>query len=175
MSLKTYVPNIPDPKYESDVIAVYLLKEEGHQLRLEALKYALKNVISEKSAGSLEEQATGRLAELVVKKYLPDAKHRKDTDTGLDFILAADEIKLDVKCRGGQEPFKFEYYGRETKHNLYARQVFGDNYDAEMYLFYHLQKHKTKQKISEIKKLEDLLKKMKLKDTQRFSKAFNFE
>lgn len=48
MSLKTYVPNIPDPKYESDVIAVYLLKEEGHQLRLEALKYALKNVISEK-------------------------------------------------------------------------------------------------------------------------------
>lgn len=160
MPLKTDVLNSPDPKYGSDVIAIELLKEEGYQLRLEALKYALKNVISGKSAGSLEEQATGRLAELVIKKYLPDAKHRKDTDTdtGHDFVLSPDGVKLDVKCRGGQEPFKFEYYGRETKHNLYARQVFGENYDAEMYLFCHLQKHKTKKKISEINELQDFIK-----------------
>ena len=160
MTLKVRKVESPDPAYGSDIYAVELLNEEGYKLRLEALKYALKNVISGKSAGSLEEQATGRLAELVVRKYLPTSLHRKDTDsdTGHDLILSPDEVKLDVKCRGGQLEFQFEYSGRETKHNLYARQVFEENYDAEMYLFCHLQKHRVKKKVSEITELEDFIK-----------------
>ena len=51
---------------------------------------------------------------------------------------------MDVKTRGGTLEFKEQYPGqdgvpRETKHNLFARQLFGPPLESDVFLFCHLQ------------------------------------
>lgn len=96
--------------------------------------------------GSLSEQGSGLLAEIVVRHILGLPKIEDDTDrnTNLGYdILLPTGVKVDVKCRGGVRPFTEFYPGsgglnREAKHNLFARQVFATNLDTDIYLMTHL-------------------------------------
>ncbi len=59
-------------------------------------------------------------------------------------ILLPSGVKADVKCRGGTLPFQEEYLSsdrlpREAKHNFFARQIFDESLDTDIYIMTHLE------------------------------------
>lgn len=126
-------------------IVISLKGEEGYRLRLKAVEYMDKNKnTTGAERGSYDQQSYGALAEIVIRNKLgmPEI-NPKDHPLGFDILLSPAGLKLDVKCRGGKMPFLEEYIGpdglpREAKHNLFARQLYADNLDAEIFLMTHL-------------------------------------
>jgi hypothetical protein len=125
-------------------ITVPLADALGFQLREKAAKYVLENQNKTGAErGNANEQGYGALAEIIVRNRLgmPEI-NPADHPLGYDVLLDSG-IKVDVKCRGGKMPF-LEKYGsddgidREAKHNFFARQLYADNLDADIYLMTHL-------------------------------------
>ncbi len=110
-------------------------------------KAALEAVRAERAkgpeAGNETEQASGKLAELVLKRLIPDVQ--PPSDLGHDFVLASG-VRIDSKCRGGTMPFQIAYRSegqrrpREAKHNFFARQLLAADprYTADAYVLSHL-------------------------------------
>jgi len=126
-------------------IIIKLTDELGFSLRQKATEYIKENQNrTGAERGSSEEQGFGALAEIVIRNHfeMPEinpAEHPLAYD-----ILLPTGVKVDVKCRGGSLPFKEEYLSndeipREAKHNFFARQVFDDNLDTDIYLLTHLE------------------------------------
>ena len=135
-----YKYHLPKP------IVIDLSGEEGFELRKKAVEFVEKIKVRGKEAGNVEEQTYGILAEMVIRKMLglpePDPEG-EDRELGWDIKLPFG-IKLDVKCRGGTLPFQEEYGGsgelnREAKHNFWARQIWDERLDADIYLMTHLE------------------------------------
>jgi hypothetical protein len=126
-------------------IVVKLTDENGLKMRQMAADYLKKN-LNKKGAerGSGEEQGFGLLAEIVVRKMLGMPEFNSDDHPLAYDLLLSNSIKLDVKCRGGSLPFKEEYesgdgISREAKHNFFARQIYDDSLDTDIYLMTHLE------------------------------------
>lgn len=125
-------------------IEIPLIDKNGLFLRTEVANYLSQNPNKTGAErGSIQQQGVGLLAEMVVRQYfqLP-LINPPEHSLAYDFILPSG-IKVDVKCRGGEKPFQLEYIGadgypREAKHNLYARQVYDDSLDTDIYLMTHL-------------------------------------
>jgi hypothetical protein len=125
-------------------IVIPLIDKEGFSLRTQAAEY-INNHLNRKGAerGSIEEQGFGALAEIVIRKQLGfPLINSIDHPLAYDILLPSG-IKVDVKCRGGIKPFQTEYlgkdgYAREAKHNFFARQVFDEKLDTDIYLMTHL-------------------------------------
>jgi len=67
----------------------------------------------------------------------------EDHPLGYDLLLPSG-IKVDVKCRSGELAFKEEYesndgIAREAKHNFFARQMYDERLDADIYVMTHLE------------------------------------
>jgi len=126
-------------------IAIKLIGEDGFALRQKAAEYIEQNQNrTGAERGSVEEQGFGALAEIVVRHYLgmPEI-NPENHPLGYDILLPSG-IKVDVKCRGGNLPFKEVYESddgipREAKHNFFARQINNDQLDADIYLLTHLE------------------------------------
>ncbi|MDD5050477.1 MAG: hypothetical protein PHV93_01915 [Candidatus Pacebacteria bacterium] len=126
-------------------IVLKLADELGFQLRQKAADYLAANKNSTGAErGSSEEQGFGALAEIVIRNKLgmPEIKP-EDHPLGYDILLPSG-IKVDVKCRGGALPFKEEYESsdgivREAKHNFFARQMYDERLDADIYVMTHLE------------------------------------
>lgn len=125
-------------------ITVPLADALGFQLREKAAKYVLENQNrTGAERGNANEQGYGALAEIIVRNKLgmPEI-NPADHPLGYDVLLDSG-IKVDVKCRGGKMPF-LEKYGsddgidREAKHNFFARQLYDEKLDADIYLMTHL-------------------------------------
>lgn len=124
-------------------IVIKLTNEHGFYLREMAARYVEENKSTGPERGSAEEQGYGALAEIVIRNEMgmPDlnnAEHPVDYD-----ILLPSDVKVDVKCRGGVMPFQEEYMSsdglpREAKHNFFARQVFDNELNTDIYLMTHL-------------------------------------
>lgn len=127
-------------------IVVELTDEEGFAMRQKAAEY-LENNLNKRGAerGSSEEQGFGLLAEIVIRKMLDMPEFNDESHPlAYDILLPKNKIKLDVKCRGGALPFKEEYASgdgipREAKHNFFARQIYDDSLDTDIYLMTHLE------------------------------------
>ncbi|MFA6423305.1 MAG: hypothetical protein WCW17_02510 [Patescibacteria group bacterium] len=126
-------------------IIIKLTDEEGIRLRQQACDYISSNQ-NKKGAerGSKDQQGFGALAEMVIRNQLGMAEINDSTHPLSYDILLSGKIKADVKCRGGALPFKEEYIGgdgfpREAKHNLFARQIFDENLDTDIYIMTHLE------------------------------------
>ena len=126
-------------------IVIKLTDEPGFQQREKAAEYVIANQNrTGAERGSLQEQGFGVLAEMVIRNKLgmPEV-NPEEHPLGYDILLASG-IKLDVKCRGGTLPFKEEYESsdgivREAKHNFFARQIYDEKLDTEIYLMTHLE------------------------------------
>lgn len=132
-------------------IIIKLTDELGFELRQKAAEYIIANQNrTGAERGSSEEQGFGALAEMVVRnKFGMPEINPKDHPLGYDILLPSN-VKLDVKCRGGALPFKEEYLSsdnipREAKHNLFARQIYDDNLDTDIYLMTHLETPKSRE------------------------------
>ncbi len=94
--------------------------------------------------GSVKEQSYGKLAEAAIRKGLGLEPFPGD-DEPISFDLSLPSgVRVDVKCRGGEKAFQVEYLGgdglpREAKHNLFARQIYAENLDTDIYVLTHLQ------------------------------------
>ena len=88
-------------------ITVKLTDELGFQLRQKAAGYiAVNQNRTGAERGSSEEQGFGALAEMVIRNKLGMSEiNPEDHPLGYDILLPS-RIKLDVKCRGGELPFK---------------------------------------------------------------------
>lgn len=123
-------------------IIIDLSGEEGFELRKEAAKYVEDSFnTTGAERGNKEQQGFGALAEIVIRKELGIIKEQKDL--AFDILLPSG-VKLDVKCRGGERPFKEGYLHadgltREAKHNFFARQIFDENLNTDIYLMTHLE------------------------------------
>lgn len=134
-----YKYHLPKP------IVVKLTDELGFQLRQKAAEYLAENRNrTGAERGSSEEQGFGALAEMVIRNRLgmPEV-NPVDHPFGYDLLLP-NGVKVDVKCRGGALPFKEEYVSsdgipREAKHNFFARQVYDESLDTDIYLMTHLE------------------------------------
>lgn len=133
-------------KYHKPVPMSFKLTDEfGFGVREKAAEY-LKENLNKKGAerGSQEEQGFGLLAEMVTRKLIGMQEfNNADHPLGYDILLPSG-VKLDVKCRGGSLPFWEEYVssdgiGREAKHNFFARQIYDDSLDTDIYLLTHLE------------------------------------
>jgi hypothetical protein len=129
------------------IIEIPLIGEEGFELRKRSANYLDRYAITTGAErGSLSQQGSGLLAEIVVRHYLKFPKVEDDPDrhTNLGYdILLPNGVKIDVKCRGGKMPFIEAYDGkgtlkREAKHNFFARQIYDDKLDTDIYLMTHL-------------------------------------
>jgi hypothetical protein len=75
---------------------------------------------------------------------LPEIQDDAERHTNLGYdILSPAGVKIDIKCRGGKWPFEEYYAGtgsilREAKHNFFARQVYDDALNTDIYLMAHL-------------------------------------
>ncbi len=126
-------------------IILKLNDAEGFELRQNAAKYVAENRnITGAERGSSEEQGFGALAEIVIRNKIemPDI-NSSDHPVAYDILLPSG-VKVDVKCRGGTLPFQEEYLSndglpREAKHNFFARQVFDDELNTDIYLMAHLE------------------------------------
>lgn len=126
-------------------IIIKLTDELGFRLRDNAAEYISKNQNrTGAERGSIEEQGFGALAEIVVRNELgmPDI-NAVDHPISYDIILPSG-VKVDVKCRGGRLPFQEKYMSsdglpREAKHNFFARQIYDDSLDTDIYLMTHLE------------------------------------
>ncbi len=126
-------------------IAIKLDGDQGFDLRQKAAAYLAENInITGAERGSVDEQGFGVLAEIVIRSKLGmSLLNPLEHPVGYDILLPSG-IKLDVKCRGGEMPFREIYessdgIGREAKHNFFARQVYDDLLDADAYLMTHLE------------------------------------
>lgn len=134
-----YKYHLPTP------IIIKLADELGFNLREKAARYVEENRnITGAERGSLEEQGFGALAEIVIRNKLgmPEI-NTADHPAGYDILLSSN-VKVDVKCRGGTLPFQEEYLSsdglpREAKHNFFARQIFDENLDTDIYIMTHLE------------------------------------
>lgn len=137
--------------YRPIPIVVRLTDELGFRLRQKAAKYIASNQNrTGAERGSLEEQGFGALAEIVIRNKLgmPEI-NPSEHPLGYDVLLSSG-VKLDVKCRGGALPFKEEYESsdgivREAKHNFFARQIYDEKLDTEIYLMTHLETPKNRE------------------------------
>lgn len=133
-------------KYQPPIpIVIDLNNDWGMSMRQAASDYIEKNRNNTGAErGSTEEQGFGALAEIAIRNKL-GMPNLNPGDHPLAFdILLPSKVKLDVKCRGGERPFKEMYPGsdgldREAKHNLFARQIFNDALDTDIYLMTHLE------------------------------------
>jgi len=128
---------------------VNLSDMEGYKLRQEAAAYLKKN-LNKKGAerGNEGQQGFGVLTEIVIRNLLGLPRIDKDKHPLSYDLLLPSKVKVDVKCRGGEKPFQEEYLGsdgllREAKHNLFARQVYDDRLDTDIYLMTHLEHPKS--------------------------------
>lgn len=126
-------------------IVVKLTDELGFGLRQKAAEYIAANQNrTGAERGSSEEQGFGALAEIVIRNKLSMPEiNPEDHPLGYDLLLPSG-VKVDVKCRGGELPFKEEYesndgIAREAKHNFFARQIHDENLDADIYVMTHLE------------------------------------
>jgi len=126
-------------------IVVKLNDEWGFGMRTIAAEYVTANRNNTGAErGSTEQQGFGALAEVIVRNKLglPDinpAEHPLAYD-----LLLPSGVKVDVKCRGGDLPFQENYesndgIAREAKHNFFARQIYNDSLDTDIYLMAHLE------------------------------------
>ncbi|MFH1751490.1 MAG: hypothetical protein ABH821_00945 [archaeon] len=132
-------------KYElPKPIQIDLIGKEGFELREKAIEFVKNIKVKNIEAGTTEEQSYGILAEIVIRNKLgieePNPENRQ---LGWDLKLPS-KVKVDVKCRGGTLPFKERYLGtgkieREAKHNFFARQVWDERLDADIYIMTHLE------------------------------------
>lgn len=125
-------------------IEISLIDKNGQFLRNETANYLSKNINKTGAErGSVDQQGFGLLAEMVVRQALSlPLINPVEQSVAYDLILPSG-IKVDVKCRGGIKPFQIAYQGedgvfREAKHNLFARQVYDDKLDTDIYLMTHL-------------------------------------
>lgn len=131
--------------YEPHPIVVKLGGEEGFALREKAAAFVVENQNKTGAErGNVAEQGFGALAEIVIRNSIgmPDI-NEADHPLGYDILLPSG-VKVDVKCRGGARPFQETYTSsnglpREAKHNLFARQVFDDELDTDIYVMTHLE------------------------------------
>lgn len=134
-----YIYHPPTP------IVINLSDELGFSLRKKAAEYVSDNQNrTGAERGSSDEQGFGALAEIVIRNKLrmPDINN-EDHPVGYDILLTSG-IKIDVKCRGGVLPFQEKYLSsdglpREAKHNFFARQIFDESLDTNIYLMTHLE------------------------------------
>lgn len=134
-----YIYHPPTP------IIIKLTDELGLSLRKKAAEYISENQNrTGAERGSIEEQGFGALAEIVIRNKLgmPDI-NAVDHPIAYDIILTSG-IKVDVKCRGGALPFQEKYLSsddlpREAKHNFFARQIYDESLDTDIYLMTHLE------------------------------------
>jgi len=126
-------------------IPILLAGDNGFKLRQLAAEYIKKNQnISGAERGSTAEQSYGALAEVVIRNKLGMSEiNPQDHRLGYDILLPSG-VKMDVKCRGGIKPFLELYEGeddlpRESKHNIFARQMYDPKLDAEIFLMTHLE------------------------------------
>lgn len=126
-------------------IIIMLAGEAGFALREKAAAFVADNQNKTGAErGSVEEQGFGALAEIVIRNKIgmPDI-NEADHPLAYDILLPSG-VKADVKCRGGARPFQEMYISsddlpREAKHNLFARQVFDDELDTDIYVMTHLE------------------------------------
>lgn len=124
-------------------IIINLSGQEGLDLREKASKFVKENFVKGAEKGNSEEQGFGVLAEVVLRHYLRLPYKNTDDPLGYDILLESG-IKIDIKCRGGTLPFKEVYISddgvpREAKHNFFARQLYDDKLDTDIYLMTHLE------------------------------------
>lgn len=130
-----YVPSKP--------VVINLNNDEGFHLRVKAAEFVEEILARGKEAGSPTEQSYGVLAEMVIRKQLGFPDKSIDDPLGYDIVLPS-KVRVDIKCRGGVFPFKEYYEGagkipREAKHNLWARQLYNNEIESDIYLLAHLQ------------------------------------
>jgi len=123
-------------------IEVDLSGSEGYELRRKAYEFVQQNPVRGPEYGTEERQGFGILAELKIREMLDLGEKETDMSLGYDILLPTG-VKVDVKCRAGVMPFQRSYRGtgstaREAKHNLYARQVYDDRLETDIYLMTHL-------------------------------------
>jgi len=132
-----------EPEKSPSFIVIDLSGNQGYALRQQAEEFVRNYRARGAEAGSEEEQTYGILAEVVIRNKLGlpeiDPQNRP---IGHD-VLNPNGVRIDVKCRGGTLPFQNLYEGtggiqREAKHNFFARQVFDERLDADVYLMTHL-------------------------------------
>ncbi len=129
-------------------IIIKLIDEWGFEMREAAAKFVDENRnTTGAERGNIMQQGFGALAEIVIRNKLgmPNI-NPAEHPVGYDVLLPSG-VKVDVKCRGGQKAFQEEYEGsdglkREAKHNLFARQVFNEDLDTDLYVMTHLESPK---------------------------------
>lgn len=142
--MNMYKYHLPKP------IVIKLNDELGFNLREKTAKYVEENRnITGAERGSLEEQGFGALAEIVIRNKIgmPEI-NAIGRPVGFDILLNSN-VKIDVKCRGGALPFQEEYLSsdglpREAKHNFFARQIFDEKLDTDIYIMTHLETPKNR-------------------------------
>ena len=128
-------------------IIVSLSGEEGFELRKKAVEFVEKVRVRGVEAGNEQEQTYGILAQMIIRKMLNlPLEPEEDQSKGFDIILPSG-IKVDVKCRGGTKAFQENYVGsgdleREAKHNFFARQIWNERLDSDIYVMVHLESPK---------------------------------
>ncbi len=129
-------------------IVIPLSGESGFNLRQKAADYIRDN-LNKRGAerGSEDQQGYGALAEITIRHFLGLQEMTADKHPISYDVLLPTNVKVDVKCRGGEQPFQEEYLGgegepREAKHNLFARQVYDKKLDTDIYLMTHLERPK---------------------------------
>ncbi len=125
-------------------ILIPLYGKEGFELRKKAVEFVEKVRVRGAEAGNEQEQTYGMLAQMAIRSKLnlplePD----EDQSKGFDILLPSG-VKVDVKCRGGTKHFQDKYMGsgdleREAKHNFFARQVWNNKLDTDIYVMVHLE------------------------------------
>ncbi|MEK7096606.1 MAG: hypothetical protein AAB881_01500 [Patescibacteria group bacterium] len=126
-------------------IVVKLNDDFGFSVRERAAIH-LKNNINKKGAerGKVNQQGFGLLAEMVIRSLINMPEINNENHPLAYDILLPTGVKLDIKCRGGSLPFREEYesddgINREAKHNFFARQIYDDSLDTDIYLMSHLE------------------------------------
>lgn len=126
-------------------IVIKLTDEWGWEMRNKAAEYVAKNLNrTGAERGSSEEQGFGALAEIIIRNKLGMPEINPENHPLAYDLLLPSGVKIDVKCRGGVMPFKETYessdgIAREAKHNFFARQIFDDKLDTDVYLMTHLE------------------------------------
>lgn len=126
-------------------LVIRLADEPGFRLRQSAAEYVTRHRnTTGAERGNTDEQGFGALAEIVVRNRLnmPDI-NPTEHPLGYDILLPSG-VRVDVKCRGGSRPFQEAYESsdgvqREAKHNFFARQLYDERLDADVYLMTHLE------------------------------------
>lgn len=120
-------------------------KDQGYEYRVEAHKYVKNNRSKGAQAANDDRQGYGILAELVIRSKLGLPKINKDPHPVSYDIKSDKNVRVDIKCRGGEKNFEEGYLGddgflREAKHNLFARQLFDETLHSDVFLLTHLKR-----------------------------------